>query len=237
MNSVLNIELCFVVVILTITVLMQWHKSYFLYELPEFSRSVLETLRQPLEDREITISRAKYTISMPCSFMLVASMNPCPCGFHHHPTKNCVCTPAQIQRYMNKISGPLMDRIDLQVEVDSVPFNDLAKMPKGESSAQIRERVVKARQIQEERFRGIKNIHCNAQMTASLMKQFVQPDEQSLEQLRLAMKRLSLSARAYDRILKVSRTIADLEGSPDVQSHHIAEAIGYRNLDRDSWIE
>ena len=209
----------------------------FLDELPEFSRSVLETLRQPLEDREITISRAKYTISMPCSFMLVASMNPCPCGFHHHPTKNCVCTPAQIQRYMNKISGPLMDRIDLQVEVDSVPFNDLAKMPKGESSAQIRERVVKARQIQEERFRGIKNIHCNAQMTASLMKQFVQPDEQSLEQLRLAMKRLSLSARAYDRILKVSRTIADLEGSPDVQSHHIAEAIGYRNLDRDSWIE
>ena len=209
----------------------------FLDELPEFSRSVLETLRQPLEDREITISRAKYNISMPCSFMLVASMNPCPCGFHHHPSKPCVCTPTQIQKYMNKISGPLMDRIDLQVEVQAVPFEDLATMPKGESSAQIRERVVRARQIQEERFKAVKNVHCNAQMTPNQLKQYVTLNDECLEQLRIAMKRLNLSARAYDRILKVSRTIADLDSSKDINLHHIAEAIGYRNLDRESWIE
>ncbi|MDE5739590.1 MAG: YifB family Mg chelatase-like AAA ATPase, partial [Bacteroidaceae bacterium] len=204
----------------------------FLDELPEFSRSVLETLRQPLEDRTITVSRSRYNLTLPCSFMLVASMNPCPCGYHHHPTRNCVCTPSQIQRYINKISGPLMDRIDIQVEVESVPFEDIAKAPKGESSATIRERVLRARQIQNERYKGI---HCNAQMTTALLQQYVQPDDQALNLLRTAMKKLNLSARAYDRILKVSRTIADLEGVAQVQSHHIAEAIGYRNLDREDW--
>ena len=209
----------------------------FLDELPEFNRSVLETLRQPLEDRIISISRARYNLTLPCSFMLVASMNPCPCGYHHHPTRKCVCTPAQIQRYLNKISGPLMDRIDLQVEVESVPFEDIAKAPKGESSATIRERVLKARQIQSERYKGVKGIHCNAQMTTSLLQKYVQLDDQALNLLRTAMKKFNLSARAYDRILKVSRTIADLEGVENVQSSHIAEAIGYRNLDRDNWIE
>lgn len=209
----------------------------FLDELPEFNRSVLETLRQPLEDRIISISRARYNLTLPCSFMLVASMNPCPCGYHHHPTRKCDCTPAQIQRYMNKISGPLMDRIDLQVEVESVPFEDIAKAPKGESSATIRERVLKARQIQSERYKGVKGIHCNAQMTTSLLQKYVQLDDQALNLLRTAMKKFNLSARAYDRILKVSRTIADLEGVENVQSSHIAEAIGYRNLDRDNWIE
>ena len=209
----------------------------FLDELPEFNRSVLETLRQPLEDRIISISRARYNLTLPCSFMLVASMNPCPCGYHHHPTRKCVCTPAQIQRYMNKISGPLMDRIDLQVEVESVPFEDIAKAPKGESSATIRERVLKARQIQSERYKGVKGIHCNAQMTTSLLQKYVQLDDQALNLLRTAMKKFNLSARAYDRILKVSRTIADLEGAENVLSSHIAEAIGYRNLDRDNWIE
>ena len=216
----------------------------FMDELPEFNRSVLETLRQPLEDRIITVSRARYSLTLPCSFMLVASMNPCPCGYHHHPTRQCVCTPTQIQRYMNKISGPLMDRIDIQVEVESVPFEDIAKAPKGESSASIRERVLKARQIQNERYAslpasegGSGRIYCNAQMTTSLLQKYVQLDDATLSLLRDAMKRLNLSARAYDRILKVARTIADLEGSEQVQSQHIAEAIGYRNLDRDNWVE
>ena len=209
----------------------------FLDELPEFSRSVLETLRQPLEDRVITVSRSKYNLTLPCSFMLVASMNPCPCGYHHHPTRKCVCTPAQIQRYMNKISGPLMDRIDIQVEVESVPFDAMSKAPKGEPSSAIRERVLKARQIQHERYKNIKGIHCNAQMTTALLQQHVQLDDQALNMLRAAMKKLNLSARAYDRILKVSRTIADLAGDENVTSQHIAEAIGYRNLDRDGWTE
>ncbi len=209
----------------------------FLDELPEFSRTVLETLRQPLEDRVITVSRAKYTFTLPCSFMMVASMNPCPCGYHHHPTHACVCTPAQITRYMNKISGPLMDRIDIQVEVENVPFEDIAKAPKGEPSECIRERVVRARKIQEERFKNHKGIHCNAQMTTSLLQQYAVLDDASMEQLRTAMRRLNLSARAYDRILKVSRTIADLEGAEHIQRQHVAEAIGYRNLDRDNWFE
>lgn len=209
----------------------------FLDELPEFSRTVLETLRQPLEDRVITVSRAKYTFTLPCSFMMVASMNPCPCGYHHHPTHACVCTPAQITRYMNKISGPLMDRIDIQVEVENVPFEDIAKAPKGEPSESIRERVVRARKIQEERFKNHKGIHCNAQMTTSLLQQYAVLDDASMEQLRTAMRRLNLSARAYDRILKVSRTIADLEGAEHIQRQHVAEAIGYRNLDRDNWFE
>ena len=209
----------------------------FLDEFTEFSKSVLETLRQPLEDRIITISRAKYNITMPCSFMLVASMNPCPCGWLHHPTHTCVCTPTQIQRYMNRISGPLMDRIDIQVEVESVPFNDMVNAPKGESSATIRQRVVAARKIQEERYAGVKGIHCNAQMTTSLLHKYARLDEQGTTRLRDAMRRLNLSARAYDRILKVARTIADLEAAPDIRPQHIAEAIGYRNLDRESWIE
>ena len=209
----------------------------FLDELPEFSRTVLETLRQPLEDRVITVSRAKYTFTLPCSFMMVASMNPCPCGYHHHPTHACVCTPAQITRYMNKISGPLMDRIDIQVEVENVPFEDIAKAPKGEPSESIRERVVRARKIQEERFKSHKGIHCNAQMTTSLLQQYAVLDDASMEQLRTAMRRLNLSARAYDRILKVSRTIADLEVAEHIQRQHVAEAIGYRNLDRDNWFE
>jgi len=209
----------------------------FLDELPEFSRTVLETLRQPLEDRVITVSRAKYTFTLPCSFMLVASMNPCPCGYHHHPTHACVCTPAQITRYMNKISGPLMDRIDIQVEVENVPFEDISKAPAGEPSASIRERVIRARKIQEERFKGHKGIHCNAQMTTSLLQKYAVLDDTSMERLRTAMRQLNLSARAYDRILKVSRTIADLEGSEQIQSYHVAEAIGYRNLDRDNWFE
>lgn len=209
----------------------------FLDELPEFSRSVLETLRQPLEDRIITISRSRYNLTLPCSFMLVASMNPCPCGYHHHPTRQCVCTPAQIQRYMNKISGPLMDRIDIQVEVESVPFDAISQAPKGELSSAIRERVLKARQIQYERYKNVKGIHCNAQMTTAMLQKYVKLDDQALTMLRTAMKKLNLSARAYDRILKVSRTIADLSGSENVMSQHIAEAIGYRNLDRDGWTE
>ena len=209
----------------------------FMDELPEFNRSVLETLRQPLEDRIITISRARYNFTLPCSFMLVASMNPCPCGYYNHPTRACVCSPGQIQRYMNKISGPLMDRIDIQVEVESVPFEDMARAPKGESSATIRERVVKARQIQSQRFANYRGIYCNAQMTSSLMQQYASLDSECTNVLRTAMTRLNLSARAYDRIVKVARTIADLEGEENIQRRHIAEAIGYRNLDRGDWAE
>ena len=209
----------------------------FLDEFPEFSRSVLETLRQPLEDREITISRAKYTYTLPCSFTLVASMNPCPCGYHNHPTHTCVCTPTQIQRYMNRISGPLLDRIDLQVEVQSLSIEEMSAAPAGESSAKIRERVIKARKIQEARYKSHKGIHCNAQMTSALLQKYVVLDDASLTRLRTAMHQLNLSARAYDRILRVSRTIADLEGSESIKPYHIAEAISYRNLDRDSWFE
>ncbi|MCM1312707.1 MAG: YifB family Mg chelatase-like AAA ATPase [Bacteroides sp.] len=209
----------------------------FLDELPEFSRSVLETLRQPLEDRIITVSRSRYSLTIPCSFMLVASMNPCPCGYHNHPTRKCVCTPTQIQRYMNKISGPLMDRIDMQVEVESVPFEDMSRAPKGEPSAMIMERVVRARTIQEERYAQIKGVHCNAQMSSSLLQKYAELDAECTKMLRGAMTRLNLSARAYDRILRVARTIADLEGAQQILSCHLAEAIGYRNLDRASWFE
>ncbi len=209
----------------------------FLDEMPELSRSVLEVLRQPLEDRKIGISRAKYSVEYPCSFMLVASMNPCPCGYYGDPTHNCVCTPGQIQRYMNKISGPLLDRIDIHCEIQAVPFAQLSQMQPGEPSANIRERVIKARKIQEERFKTFKGIHCNAMMTERMLHQFAEPDAQSLDMLRMAMERLKLSARAYSRILKVARTIADLAGSEKVESMHIAEAIGYRNLDRGDWAE
>ncbi len=204
----------------------------FLDELPEFNKSTLEVLRQPLEDRKITISRAKYTVEYPCSFMFVASMNPCPCGYYGDPTHHCVCTPGQISRYLSKISGPLLDRIDLHCEVAVVPFKQLSEMQQGEPSETIRERVIKARHIQEIRYKDFKGIHCNAQMTERMIHHFAEPDAQSLDMLRMAMERLSLSARAYSRILKVARTIADLEGLEKVQAHHIAEAIGYRSLDR-----
>ena len=215
----------------------------FLDELPEFSRTVLETLRQPLEDRIITISRTRYTFTLPCSFMLVASMNPCPCGYYGDEEHQCVCTSGQIQRYMNKISGPLLDRIDIHCEIQTVPFAQLSHMQPGEPSATIRERVIAARKIQTERFSslpkqgGLGRVHCNAQMTEKMLHQFAEPDAASLDMLRRAMERLKLSARAYSRILKVARTIADLAGSEKVQSTHIAEAIGYRNLDRGDWAE
>ena len=209
----------------------------FCDELPEFNKSTLEVLRQPLEDRIITISRAKYSIEYPCSFMFVASMNPCPCGYYGDPMHRCVCTPGQRQRYMGKISGPLMDRIDIHCEIQAVPFAQLSKMQSGESSAAIRQRVIAARQIQEERFKPYKGIHCNAQMTEKMIHEFAEPDAQSLNLLRMAMERFKLSARAYSRILKVARTIADLDGSEKVQSMHIAEAINYRNLDRGDWAD
>ncbi|WP_300727233.1 YifB family Mg chelatase-like AAA ATPase [uncultured Bacteroides sp.] len=207
----------------------------FLDELPEFNRSVLEVLRQPLEDRHITISRARYSYDYPASFTLIASMNPCPCGYYNHPTRNCVCTPHQVHQYMHKISGPLLDRIDIQVEIVPVPFEKLADQTQGESSASIRERVIQARKIQEERFESYTGIHCNAQMDSRLLHRFAQPDKQGIQLLRSAMERLNLSARAYDRILKVARTIADLENSQHIKPHHLAEAIGYRNLDRENW--
>lgn len=209
----------------------------FADELTEFNKSTLEVLRQPLEDRKIVISRAKYTVEYPCSFMFVASMNPCPCGYYGDSTHHCVCTPGQISRYLSKISGPLLDRIDIHCEVAVVPFKELSQMHPGESSAVIRQRVIKARQIQEQRYKDYKGIYCNAQMSERLIHQFAEPDAASLGMLRMAMERLKLSARAYSRILKVARTIADLEGSEKVQSHHIAEAIGYRNLDRGDWAE
>lgn len=207
----------------------------FCDELPEFNRSVLEMLRQPLEDRHITIARAKYSIDYPASFMMVASMNPCPCGYYNHPTKPCVCTPSQVQKYLNKISGPLLDRIDIQVEIVPVPFEELTRNSQSESSATIRERVIRARQMQEQRFAGEPGIHSNAQMTPRMLQKYAQPDERGKSMLQSAMDRLNLSARAYDRILKVARTIADLDGSDTIQSMHIAEAIGYRSLDRENW--
>lgn len=207
----------------------------FLDELPEFNRSVLEVLRQPLEDRRISISRVRSSIEYPASFMFVASMNPCPCGYYNHPTKACVCSPGQVQKYLNKISGPLLDRIDIQIEIVPVPFEKISDQRQGEPSAAIRERVIKARQIQEQRFAQHPGVYCNAQMTSKLLSLYAQPDLQGLTLLKNAMDRLNLSARAYDRILKVARTIADLEGSEKVLSAHLAEAIGYRNLDRENW--
>ena len=209
----------------------------FADELPEFSKHTLEVLRQPLEDRVITISRAKYSVEYPCNFQFIASMNPCPCGYYGDPTHRCVCTPGQIQKYMNKISGPLLDRIDIHCEITPVPFKDISKAQPGEPSAAIRERVIKARDIQTARYKDFKGIHCNAQMTERMLHQFAEPDASSMDMLRMAMERLKLSARAYSRILKVSRTIADLDGSEQVQLPHIAEAVGYRNLDRSDWSE
>ena len=209
----------------------------FADELPEFSKSTLEVLRQPLEDRKITISRAKYTVEYPCSIMFVASMNPCPCGYYGDPTHHCACSPGQRQRYMSKISGPLMDRIDIQCEIQPVPFADLSKQAPGEPSATIRERVIRARQRQERRFQGIPGVHCNAQMSESMLHEYAEPDAAGFEHLRKAMEDMHLSARAYSRILKVARTIADLDDSDTILAAHVIEAINYRSLDRGDWAD
>ena len=209
----------------------------FLDELPEFKRQVLEVLRQPIEERHITISRAKTTVDYPAGFMLVAAMNPCPCGYYNHPTIACTCPAGAARKYMSKVSGPLLDRIDLHIEVTPVPFAELADSRAGEPSAVIRERVVAARRRQEARLREHPDVHCNAQMTGRMLRQFCTLDDAGQALIRQAMERLSLSARAYDRILKVSRTIADLDASDHIQAHHIAEAIGYRSLDRGDWAE
>ncbi len=207
----------------------------FMDELPEFKRHVLEVLRQPMEGRMMTISRANFSIEYPASFMLVASMNPCPCGYYNHPERECECPPGAVQKYLSRISGPLLDRIDIHIEVIPVPFQDLSGAAGAESSRSIRQRVIRARNIQQERFADYPDIHCNAQINPSLMARHCQPDTSGAALLKNAMERLDLSARAYDRILKVARTIADLEGSGAVRSHHLAEAINYRSLDRKGW--
>lgn len=207
----------------------------FLDELPEFSRSVLEVMRQPLEDRVVTISRAKFSVEYPTSFMLIASMNPCPCGYYNHPEKECVCAPGMVQKYLNKISGPLLDRIDIHVEVTPVPFSELSSTRSAEKSETVRERVVKAREVQSKRYEKNKGVYCNAQMSSKQLKEVCKIDEAGQTLLKNAMEKLGLSARAYDRILKVSRTIADLENSADIQPNHLAEAIQYRSLDREGW--
>jgi magnesium chelatase family protein len=207
----------------------------FLDELPEFKRSVLEVMRQPLEDRIVSISRAKFAVEYPASFMLVASMNPCPCGYYNHPERECVCPPGVVQKYLNKISGPLLDRIDIHVEVTPVPFSELADERVSERSAKVRERVVKARLVQQDRFKDEEQIHCNAQMTTKHLRTICKLDEGGTQLLKTAMDKLGLSARAYDRILKVARTIADLDSAASIQTPHIAEAIQYRSLDREGW--
>jgi magnesium chelatase family protein len=207
----------------------------FLDELPEFKRSVLEVMRQPLEDRVITISRAKSTVDYPASFMLVASMNPCPCGFHNHPEKDCMCSPGMVQKYLNRISGPLLDRIDIHIEVVPVKYDKLSDQGTIEKSAVVRERVVRARAIQAHRFSSINGIYSNAQMSSSMQRRYCQLDEAGGRLLKTAMELRGLSARAYDRILKVARTIADLAESENIGAEHISEAINYRNLDREGW--
>ena len=207
----------------------------FLDELPEFQRTVLEVMRQPLEDRKVNISRARFSVDYPASFMLLASMNPCPCGYYNHPDKDCVCGAGVVQKYLNKISGPLLDRIDIHLEVIPVPFDKLNEEEDGENSVDIRERVIEAREVQTKRFSEEKTVHANAQMTPKMIKKYCQLDKPSQSLLKNAMDKLGLSARAYDRILKVSRTIADLEKSKELTHLHIAEAIQYRSLDRESW--
>lgn len=206
----------------------------FLDELPEFNRSVLEVLRQPLEDRKITISRAKFTVEYPAGFMLVAAMNPCPCGYYNHPDKACVCPPGAVQKYLNRISGPLLDRIDMHIEIVPVPFEKISDSKPAERSSDICRRVMKARERQLARFAKEEGVFCNAQMTGKMLHRYAAPESAGLKLLRMAMERRSLSARAYDRILKVSRTIADLEGSEKILPAHLAEAINYRNLDREN---
>jgi len=207
----------------------------FLDELPEFKRTVLEVMRQPLEDRVVTISRAKFTVEYPASLMLVASMNPCPCGYYNHPEKECVCSPTMVQRYMSKISGPLLDRIDIHLEVTPVSFDKLSDAKPAEKSIEIQKRVVSARKIQSERFADHKNVYNNAQMSSKMIKQYCVLDNTCLGLIKNAMEKLDLSARAYDRIIKLARTISDLDNSENIQVSHIAEAIHYRSLDRESW--
>ncbi|MBA4145773.1 MAG: magnesium chelatase, partial [Cytophaga sp.] len=207
----------------------------FLDELPEFKRTVLEVMRQPMEERKVTISRAKISIDYPANFMLVASMNPCPCGYYNHPEKECVCGPGIVQRYLSKVSGPLLDRIDLHVEVVPVSFDEMTAQRKTETSTEIRERVVRAREIQSARFKNMDNVYCNAMMPSNLVKTICVINDAGIQLLKTAMERLGLSARAYDRILKVSRTIADLSGTEEIQIEHLAEAIQYRSLDREGW--
>ena len=207
----------------------------FLDELPEFKRTVLEVMRQPLEERKVTISRAKVSLDFPANFMLIASMNPCPCGYYNHPEKECVCAPGVVQRYLNKISGPLLDRIDLHVEVTPVSFEQMTADRKAESSADIRERVIAAREVQAERFNGQSHVYHNAMMSSQQLTEVCQINEAGKALLKTAMEKLGLSARAYDRILRVSRTIADLAGKENIQIEHLAEAIQYRSLDRESW--
>jgi magnesium chelatase family protein len=207
----------------------------FLDELPEFKRSALEVMRQPLEERKVTISRAKFSVDYPSSFMLVASMNPCPCGYYNHPEKECICPPGMVQKYLSKISGPLLDRIDLHVEVTPVNFSELASDRLAEKSEDIRERVIKAREIQIARFGTRPDLHANAQMSPQMVRDLCKISAAGQNLLKKAMEKLGLSARAYDRILKVSRTIADLAGSDDIQIEHLAEAIQFRSLDREGW--
>lgn len=207
----------------------------FLDELPEFGRSVLEVLRQPLEEKGITVSRARYSVEYPANFTLVASMNPCPCGYYNHPAKECVCGGGVVFRYLNRISGPLMDRIDLHIEVTPVPLAEMSSAAPGEPSSEIRRRVVDARRIQQRRFADCEGVHTNAMMNSKMLRRFCPLSKESAAMLSTAMERLSLSARAYDRIIKVARTIADLAASPDITTAHIAEAINYRSLDRESW--
>ncbi len=207
----------------------------FLDELPEFKRTVLEVMRQPLEDRVVTISRAKFSVEYPASFMLIASMNPCPCGYYNHPEKQCVCPPGTVQKYLNKISGPLLDRIDIHVEVTPVSYNELAAERKSEKSEFVRARVIKARAIQEIRYKENEGVHCNAQISSKQLREVCRIDEAGNQLLKTAMERLGLSARAYDRILKVARTIADLDTCENIETQHLAEAIQYRSLDREGW--
>lgn len=207
----------------------------FLDELPEFKRTVLEVMRQPIEERRVTISRAKVAVDFPASFMLIASMNPCPCGFYNHPDRECSCPPGSVQKYLNKVSGPLLDRIDLHVEVTPVAFSELSDLKPQENSANIRDRVIRAREIQAERFKDSNGVYCNAQMSSRMLKEICVISTIGSNLLKKAMEKLNLSARAYDRILKVSRTIADLSGSADIKPEHLAEAIQYRSLDREGW--
>lgn len=211
------------------------HGVLFLDEMPEFKRSVLEVMRQPLEERKITISRARLTVDYPASFMLIASMNPCPCGYYNHPEKDCICSPGIVQKYLSKISGPLLDRIDLHIEVTPVDFNELSLRVQSENSATVRDRVIKAREKQSGRFIANKEVHCNAQMEDRMVREICRVSAAGQTLLKTAMERLGLSARAYNRILKVSRTIADLDASEHIENEHLAEAIQYRSLDRESW--
>jgi magnesium chelatase family protein len=207
----------------------------FLDELPEFKRTVLEVMRQPMEERRVTISRAKVALEFPASFMLIASMNPCPCGFYNHPEKECTCPPGAVQKYLNKVSGPLLDRIDLHVEVTPVGFGELSSIKPSENSEVIRERVIRAREIQAERYKDKEGVYSNAQMSSKMLKEICVITQAGSNLLKVAMQKLNLSARAYDRILKVSRTIADLANSEDIKVEHLAEAIQYRSLDREGW--